>query len=169
MLFTASKTETHFPRYEPKSALSPENGSLRFHSSLRKLLLCAIPQWRQEIGVIVKTRAWSVLLVAGHLWPLLCWKCFPFFRQTTVGDELIGYCDVTGGWSQCLPTDRLSTVQLFFSNKAKCYYWLPISWEICVRFWCSKKQCPLSMWNVVFVASARNISFLLGDWVQGEK
>ena len=38
VLFTESKSDQYFLRSEPKSALNPENGWLRFLSSQRKLL-----------------------------------------------------------------------------------------------------------------------------------
>ena len=38
ILFTEFKSDQYVPRYKPKSALNPENASLRFHSLVRKLL-----------------------------------------------------------------------------------------------------------------------------------
>ena len=132
MLFTASKTDQYFPRYDPKSALISENGLLGFHSSLRKLL----PR-------VASQESKTSFFWYSHVISAPAPQCEVFFDIPTLikvasrlrtMSKMLQVLMSLGGKSQSFPTDSVSTIQLFFTNMAKCYHWVPISREMFICF-----------------------------------
>ena len=125
ILFTGTKTDQYFPRYDPKSALISENGLLGFHSSLRKLL-----------PLVTSQESKTSLFWYSHVISAPAPQCEVFFDIPTLikvasrlrtMSKMLQVLMSLAGKSQLSNRLSFDHPTVFYTNMAKCCHWVPIS------------------------------------------